>query len=39
MSQPIFVGRVREQQCYQELLREEVPWLLMVTGPRYRSCS
>ena len=32
MPQPIFVGREYEQQCYQDMLKGEVPWLLMVTG-------
>jgi len=32
MSEPIFVGRAYEQQCYQALLKGDVRWLLIVTG-------
>ena len=29
---PLFVGREREQQHYQELLGRESPWVLVITG-------
>src|SRR5512146_1633496 len=28
----MFVGRIHEQQCYQELLDGDSPWVLMITG-------